>query len=239
MKKVLGSMSRFAAAGFGLAILGLLMSLTYSALQRIFPDNFTNTLWGLVVFDVASMAWALTFVFQSRSVVQYASAGIGFIVGFLGTLIMVGAEVLLSGQDLAKVNTGEIGRWMVYTFIGSTALHALLVYVHHGASPDIHEQINVGIARGEIVTEAIRQATGELETEKAMLAETIHKTIVEQVKRDLNIPILADPRMPIIPRQYEQTVPFPVETQEDANPAQAPFPVDGLRPAGSDGESEA
>ena len=227
MKKVLGAMSKYIFAAFGIAVLALLMSLTYGALQRLFPDSFSNQMWGLVMFDIAAMCWAIAFVFQSRSTGQYAAAGIGFIVAFLGTLGMVAAEVMLSGQNLAQFDTAQIGTWMVFGFIIVTAIHAALVYAHHATAPDIHEQINVGVARGEIVTEAIRQATGELETEKAMLAETIHKTIVEQVKRDLNIPILADPRMPIIPRQYEQTVPFPVETQEDANPAQAPFPVDG------------
>src|SRR6185369_5885188 len=105
MKKVFASISKFVAAGFSIAVLALLMSLTYGALQRIFPDSFTNQIWGLVMFDIAAMCWALIFVFQSRSVGQYAAAGIGFIVAFVGTLGMVAAEVILSGQNLAQINT--------------------------------------------------------------------------------------------------------------------------------------
>ena len=166
MKKVLGSMSRFIFAGFAVAVLALLMSLTYGALQKLFPGNFANQMWGLVMFDIAAMCWAVAFVFQSRSTMQYAAAGIGFVVAFVGTLGMVAAEVMLSGQNLAQIETGEIGRWMVYGFIIVTAIHAALIYAHHAASPDIHEQINVGIARGEIVTEAITQATHQLDAEK-------------------------------------------------------------------------
>jgi hypothetical protein len=201
MKKVLGTMSKFVAAGFSIAVLALLMSLTYGALQRIFPDSFSNQMWGLVMFDIAAMCWALIFVFQSKSVGQYAASGIGFIVAFLGTLGMVAAEVILSGQDLAQIDTAQIGKWMIYGFIGVTAIHALLVYVHHGTAPEIAEQINVGVARGEIVSEAISQATKTLDEQKAILAQTIHQEIVSQVKRDLNIPILADPRMPFLPAQ--------------------------------------
>ena len=187
MKKVLGSMSRFIFAGFAVAVLALLMSLTYGALQKLFPGNFANQMWGLVMFDIAAMCWAVAFVFQSRSTMQYAAAGIGFVVAFVGTLGMVAAEVMLSGQNLAQIETGEIGRWMVYGFIIVTAIHAALIYAHHAASPDIHEQINVGIARGEIVTEAITQATHQLDAEKQELAVSIRHDIVSKAKRDLGL----------------------------------------------------
>ena len=65
------------------------MSLTYGALQKLFPGDFTNQMWGLVMFDIAAMCWAIAFVFQSKSTGQYAVSGLGFIVGFLGTLLMV------------------------------------------------------------------------------------------------------------------------------------------------------
>jgi hypothetical protein len=206
MKKVLGSMSKFVFAGFGIAVLALLMSLTYGALQRIFPGSFSNQMWGLVMFDIAAMCWALAFVFQSKSVGQYAAAGIGFIVAFVGTLGMVAAEVILSGQDLAQIDTSQIGRWMVYGFITVTAIHALLVYVHHATAPEIHEQINVGIARGEIVTEAISQATKSLEQQKAALALTIHHDIVSQVKRDLGLSPIDDT---VFDRRKQLTVSMP------------------------------
>lgn len=185
-------MSKFIFAAFGIAVLALLMSLTYGALTKLFPNSFSNQLWGLVMFDIAAMSWALAFVFQSKSVGQYAASGLGFIVAFVGTLGMVAAEVMLSGQQLAQVDTSQIGKWMTYGFIVVTAIHALLLYTHHATAPDIAEQINVGVARGEITSVAIRQATVELETEKAALAASIHSGIVDQVKRDLNIPILAN-----------------------------------------------
>jgi hypothetical protein len=200
MKKVLGAMSGIIFSVFCIAILGLLMSFTLGALRKLFPDSFVNQMWGLVLFDIAAMVWGLAFVFKSESVGQYAAAGIGFVTGFLGTLLMVAFEVITSGQTFVT-DGGSLGHWAVYGFIIVTAVHAALVYFHHASAPDIHEKINVGIARGEITTEAIRQATNVLEVQKAQLAETIHSSIVEQVKRDLNIPILADPRMPIIPAE--------------------------------------
>jgi hypothetical protein len=206
MKKVLGAMSKFIFALFSLLVLGLLMSLTYGALKILFPNNFANQMWGLVMFDIAAMCWALAFVFQSNSVGQYASAALGFIVAFLGTLLMVAAEVILDGQTF--VENSSIGQWMVYGFIIVTAIHAALVYIHHAMAPDISEAINIGVARGEITSEAIRQATQVLDTQKAELAHSIHQDIVDNVKRDLNIPVAVDPAVGFVPAV---SVPYPVE----------------------------
>lgn len=229
MKKVLQAASKYIFAAFTLAVLALLMSLTYSALARIFPDSLVNRMWGLVMFDIAAMCWALAFVFASESTGQYATAAIGFVVAFVGTLGMVAAEVILSS---GQIEPGDLGQWMVYGFIIVTALHAGLIYAHHATAPDIHEKINVGIARGEIVTEAIQQATKELDEQKGQLAITIHNDIVSQVKRDLGL-IEADPKMPFLPkdekqpRKFEQNIPAVLEKPKEGTQAESPTPFQG------------
>lgn len=191
MTKVLGAIAGFAFALFGIAIIGLMVSLTYQALGRIFPDSFANQMWGLIVFDIAVICWALGFVYKSKSVIQYGAAGAGFLVAFTGTLGMVAAEVILSG-NLADVDTVQIGQWMVYGFIAVTAVHVSLLWIHHGGAPEIHQQINIGIARGEITTEAIKMATQALESNRAAIArDHIQAELYNQALRDLDIPIPA------------------------------------------------
>ena len=186
MKKVLGNITQYIFAAFCIAILGLLMTLTYQALGRIFPTNFTNQIWGLILFDLAAMIWALTFVFGSQTTGQYAIAALGFVTGFIGTLIMVASEVVL-GQNLMTTDAAQIGQWMVYGFIGATVLHAVLIYAHHASGPEIRQKIDVGIAKGEVTSEAIKQATAMLDVEKANLARTISDDILSQAKRDLGL----------------------------------------------------
>ena len=206
MKKVVASAAGILFAVFGIAILGLLISLTFSALGKLFPDNFTNQLWGLVLFDIAAMIWALAFVFKSESTMQYALAAIGFIAAFVGTLGMVAVEVMLSGQTYVEVQDW-VGQWLVYGFVIMTAIHSALLYAHHAAAPNIHEKINVGIARGEITTEAIKQATQSLEVHKAALASSIQQEIVNQVRRDLGLhgQILDLPALPVEDSQETET----------------------------------
>jgi len=222
MKKVLQAASKYIFGAFGIAVLALLMSLTYSALARIFPDSLINRMWGLVMFDIAAMCWALAFVYSSGTTSQYALAAVGFVVGFVGTLGMVAAEVILSG---GMVQAGDVGQWMTYGFIVVTALHAGLLYAHHATGAEIHGQIEVGIARGEIVTEARRKATAQLDAEKASLAQTITLDIIEQVKRDLELmPATGTPFQPKDnKKQYEQSSFLPTLTQE-ADQATAPRP---------------
>ena len=218
MKKVIGKMSGFIFAAFGIGVFALLMSLTYQALQKLFPASPDNQLWGLIIYDIAAICWAMAFVFLCKSVVQYAAAGMGFIVALLGTLGMVAAEVILGGQTLIPTQTQQIGQWMVYSFIGVTAFHVIMIYVHHGAAPDIWEQIDIGIARSQVTDAAMRQATKKIEIETHMLADTLADEIVNRVKRDLNIPISATGTV-FDPNQNQAvTLPLPalVETETQA-----------------------
>jgi len=243
MKKVLASASGIIFAVFGVAVLGLLVSLTFGALGKLFPNNFSYQIWGLVLFDIAAIVWALAFVFKSGTTMQYAIAAIGFLAAFTGTLGMVAVEVMLSGQEYVVVQPW-VGQFMVYGFVIVTAIHVALLYGHHFTAVEIHEKINIGIARGEVVTEAIRQATTTLEIEKSYLAQTIRVDIVNQVKRDLGLPdamqVLDLPALPVTntgktkkpafdwlslfplswgrkneSKVYEQTVPAPIVRGED------------------------
>lgn len=202
MKKVLGAIAKVFFLIFSVAILGMMMSYTWGALGILFPNSFVNRLWGMVLFDIAAMAWALAFVFESRSVAQYAFAGIGFLAGFLGTILMVIAEVVLSGQSFVETNT--MGMYMVYGFIVVTVLHAALVYAHHAASPTIHQQIEFGIAEGEVNTEAMRQATQSMDENKRQLAHSLTSKMLQDSYRNLNLPIVVDPNVGFVPADPSQ-----------------------------------
>lgn len=220
MKKVLSAMAGIIFAVFSIAILGMLMSFTWGALGMLFPGSFTNQIWGMVMFDIAAICWGLAFVFKSSSVGQYAAAGIGFVVAFLGTLLMVAAEVIMGGQTF--VQNVNMGQYLVYGFVIVTAIHAALVYFHHASAPEIREQISVGVARGEIVTHAIEKATRELDAEKEELSHTITQDIISKAKRDLGlIPAQGTPFQP--KEQTSETA----KLQEDAKSDGASFPPDG------------
>lgn len=232
MKKVIAGIAGLIFTLFGFGIIALVVSLTYSALGRIFPGSFENQIWGLVLFDLAAIAWALGFAFQSKSAGQYIAAGAGFITAMIGTIGMIAAEVMLSGNQLTggTADTAEIGRTMIYTFIGCSVIHLLLLYAHHAADPEMATQITTGISRGEVRSRALKDAEKQLAAETPALAQAITQDIVSQVKRDLQLtPIdntIFDRRQE--PREYPAELPSPIiepttETKEAGDNKPSPF----------------
>jgi len=217
MKKILKPLSAFLFAGFLIGMFFLVISLTFSALGRIFPDNFTNQIVGLVLFDLAALCWGLAFVFQSESTSQYAIAAIGFLVGLAGTFVMIASEVMLSAEGLAQA-PDWLGRALTYTFIGASALHLSLGYAHAATAPDVDAQIRLGASQAEITSEAIRQAEQELESKRAALGDVIRPRLVANIKRNLNLPMSQD--------EFD-SLPDIIEAQpkSKANGRGVPFPL--------------
>jgi len=189
MKKVYSVIAGLVFKAFGMGIIGLVMTLTYQALQHIFPNDPQKQMWGMVVFDVAVIAWALGFAFRSKSVQQYGAAGAGFLLALVGTIGMIAAEVIIGGQELIPAQRQQIGQWMVYGFIALSALHVILLWIHHAGAPDMHAQIDLGAARAQVLDSARNSAVHKLEVETAALADTLSQEILEGIKRDLNLPI--------------------------------------------------
>jgi apolipoprotein N-acyltransferase len=223
MNKVWKRASAYIFGAFGFGVFGLVLSLTYSALTIIFPNDLINHILGLVLFDISAVAWGLAFVYLSETVTQYAIAALGFLTGFGGTLIMVAAAVWMS-SGLAAAGT-DISRWVSYGFIVVATIHLTLIYAHQANKPAIHEQIEVGIARGGIVARAIQQARDELEQQQEELARMIYSEIVERVKRELGL----DGASPVPTRLAAPTMPLrfapPVTPASPMSPAQrSPMP---------------
>ena len=188
MKKILKPLAGFLFAGFIIGMFGLVISLTFSALGRIFPDNFANQLIGLVLFDIAALAWGMAFVFKSESTSQYALAAIGFLVGLAGTFIMIGSEVMLSAEGLTEAPEW-LGKALTYTFIAASAIHLSLGYGHAATSPEVDAQIRLGASQAGITSEAIRQAEQELENNRAALGQLITPRLTGNIRRNLNLPV--------------------------------------------------
>jgi hypothetical protein len=236
MNKVLKRASMYLFGAFGVAVFGLVISLTYSALAIIFPNDLVNHIWGLVLFDISAVAWGLAFVYLSETVAQYAIAALGFLAGFGGTLIMIAAAVLMSGGLAVDAS---ISRWVSYGFIVVSVIHLALLYAHQANKPSIHEQITVGIARGEIVAAAAQKAAAELEQQQEQLARMIYGDIVDRVKRELGLGAPALPTRLAIPPATPTTPTLPPRIISSA-PSVPPMPVP--RPivprADDDGESD-
>ncbi len=188
MKKIMPHIAGVFFAVFGVGIIVLLMSYTWQALARIFPDTLVAQAMGMILFDIAALAWLLAFIYLCKSVMQYAFAFIGFAFGMLGTLGMVGIEVMLGGQELI-IPPAWVNEALIYTFIGAAVVHVVLFYAFKLAAPEISAEISLGVETAQITEEAMKQAEANLIANRNALGAVIAPRLIANVKRNLGLPV--------------------------------------------------
>lgn len=191
MKKLMPNLASVSFAIFGGGVVILLMTYTFQALTRVFPDNFIAQLMGMILFDFAAIAWLQTFIYLCKSVMQYVFAFLGFLIGLAGTLLMVSIEVILGGQTLMEPPTW-INEGLVYGFIGAAVLHVFLFYAFKLSAPEISAEIALGIETANITEEAMKQAEQHLLMNRGMLGASIMPRLVGNVQRNLGLPVSGD-----------------------------------------------
>lgn len=184
MKKLLPYLT---GAMFGLFILGVfvaVVSISFSGLGHIFPDNIFNQAIGLVLFDFAALTWFLVFVSGCKSTMQYVWSALGFVIGLLGVLGLAGMEVGISSGWLVAA---EVTRPLSYIFIGVLLSHLTLIYLHHGSAPEIETAISLGIEKARIQAEGMRQAELQMQHSAASMGSVIRGRLVGDALREMNM----------------------------------------------------
>lgn len=191
MKKIMPHVAGVFFSLFGIGVIALLMSYTFSALAHIFPDNFTAQAMGMILFDVAALAWLGAFIYLCKSVMQYAFAFIGFAFGLGGSLAMVAMEVMLGGQELIEA-PAWVNQALIYGFIGAAVVHVVLYYAYKLSAPEVSADISLGIETAEITGEAMKQAEAQLLRDRSRLGRTIAPRLITNVQRNLGLPITGE-----------------------------------------------
>ena len=222
MKKILPHVMAILFAVFGLAIIAMLMIYSFSALGKLFPNNFLGQIMGMVLFDVAALIWLGTIIFLCKSVGQYAISTIGFVLGLVGTLLLVADEVMMGGQELAKVPAWA-GDSIVWTFIIALVGHVILYYSFKLSAPEISAEIALGYETAAITDEAMKQATEQLIRERGMLGNMIAPRMITDVKRSLGLP--AGDVIELTAQNVEMLHPCPLFSLGKRNLFRRPQPV--------------
>jgi hypothetical protein len=191
MKKIMPNIAAVFFSLFGVGVIILLASYTFQALANIFPNNFTAQVMGMILFDVAAIAWLSAFIYLCKSIMQYTFAFIGFGFGLAGTLGMVAIEVMLGGQQMIKP-PAWVNEALIYGFIGAAVAHVVLFYAYKLAAPEISADISLGIETANITEEAMKQAESVLLSQRGALGGVIAPRLVNNVRRNLGLPVSGD-----------------------------------------------
>lgn len=188
---------------FGVFILGVVaavMFYSFQGLGLIFKNDFTGQLFGMMLFDVASIVWFFVFISACASTMQYIFSGIGFLLGIAGTLGLVGIEVGLSSGML---EAGTMQRPLTYIFIAALIGHLVLIYAHHASEPNVAAKISLGVDKASITDQAQKEATKILTENMPQLSAPIAARLVQEVMKDLNLQpqrgtVLDLPALPVV-----------------------------------------
>lgn len=191
MKKIMPHVASIFFTLFGAGVVVLLMSYTFKALAYIFPDNFIAQIMGMILFDIAALAWLAAFIYLCKSVMQYSFAFLGFVVGLLGSLVMVAIEVMLGGQEMIDP-PAWINSVLIYGFIAAAVVHVILFYAYKLTAPEVSADISLGIETAQITDEAMKQAEEVLLRERGALGSVIAPRLVDNVRRNLGLPVRGD-----------------------------------------------
>lgn len=184
MKKIFPHLVSVAFALFMAGVFALVVSLTYSALGRMFPDEPFTQLAGVSLFDFAALVWFGVFVYKSDSTGQYTAAAFGFLFGLAGAIGMIAIE---SAINAGMVTPEEMSKYLVYVFVGVSIAHMVLIYAHHAGAAEVNAKISLGIEKAKINDEGMKQAEQILMSNQTALGQTIANKLVSEVLHDLNI----------------------------------------------------
>lgn len=186
MNKLVKHMIKPVFFAFCLAVIAGVMYWSFGALSRIFPGDLASQLFGLMQFDVAAVVWFFVLVTNSRSTAQYVWSGFGFLLGFAGTVGLVGIEVGLSS---GFIEAADIVQELTYIFIAAVIGHLFLTYAFHASEPEVSADISLGIEKAKITDKAQAAVEKKINEQIDALASPIANELMRGVLQDLNIAV--------------------------------------------------
>lgn len=212
MKKLLPMFAGVLFGAFALGVAGATLYYSFNGLKLIFPQDLAGVLFGMMLFDFAVFTWFLVFISKCESTMQYVFAGIGFLIGLVGTLGLVGIEIGLSSGMLEQ---GTMAKPLTYIFVGVLIGHLLLLYAHHGSAPDVNASISMGVDLARVISEGQKQAEEEIKRQTADLGRVIANRQMEEVYRRMNIrpQVIEAKALPVYDDLNTSTNNYPVQAE--------------------------
>ena len=164
-------------------------SLTYSFLSMALPNTFWLVpLLGLVVFDVGMIAWLFVFISHAEGAIQRAVAITLTMFNFVGVGLMVIAEILLDGQQMAEAPAllGSAAIWGIGIW---TVVNVLGVLIFHLGDNQARRAMAYQNEKDAIFDAAL----GDLKTRRI----AIQKTMSEEISRAMMNEMMAELRQDI------------------------------------------
>lgn len=184
MKKLFPHIVGVMFAVFIVGVIAAMMLYSWQGLGRVFPNDLLGQGFGMLLFDLAALIWFGVLIYRCLSTGQYVVSFLGFLVGLLGSLGLIGIEIGLSS---GLFEAGSMQEPLTYIFIGVLAGHVVLVYSHHASAPEVSADISLGIEKAKITDKAQAAVEQRINDRIDELASPIADALMRGVLQDLKI----------------------------------------------------
>ena len=185
MKDIFATIGKIGGLIFAAAVIGFTSWMTLNLAGRLIPGNTILQAMVLVLFDVGAFVWFVQFLTQARGTVQWAIAGIGFVVGIVGTVIMTAGELVL-GQSLVVLDDPtKLGWILVSTVIVAALAHAVLIYAFHLVEPATLNRIENAQEVAKAVGKAYKDTRGEIERNSDELTAALRASVLFEAQQQI------------------------------------------------------
>lgn len=171
------------------AVAGVLLlwtaSLTYSFVAQALPDMpWFVPLLALIVFDAGMVAWMVVFLSYAQGAGQRSIAILACIVDLIGVALLVLAEIMLGGQQLATAPE-HLGEYAIWGIAGWTVINVIAVVAFHLMAPEARVQMALQAEKDAVFDAALEMLTQRRVENGAQLAEVLSADMFSRLKADL------------------------------------------------------
>ena len=167
----------------GVGVFLFVATLTLNLAKRIYPDDLFTPWFSLLIFDIGALTWLFVFSHSAEGGGQRVISVLMFVIDLVGVFVVVSAEVMLGGQELAEIPP-EVGQYAVYALIAWTFVNLVGFYLFHLFSPENVRNIIQRSAADKITArslEMLEQRTDEISDEVAteLAHDLVNQTLYE------------------------------------------------------------
>lgn len=215
MKSLNRTIAQFVFYAVAIVLFAWTASLTYSFVAMALPEMpwFVPAL-ALVVFDVGMFAWMVVFLSYAEGSGQRSIAILSCVLDMIGVALLVLAEILLGGQQLATApeHLGEYAIWGIALW---TVANVIAVVSFHLLAPEARKAMAIQAERDAVFDSALEMLTEKRIDNGAQLAGVLSHRMFEGLKADLVADGESNRPKPL---SAEAAPPRPSEVPEDAPP---------------------
>lgn len=175
---------------FAMLIIAYTSMLTLQLAQRLTPENPILQYMTLILFDGAALVWFIQFITQAKGTMQWATAGLGFLVGLLGAIIMAGGELILGQSLVVMDDPTRIGWVLVATVIIAALAHATLIYAFHFTDPEVKNRIENSQKVSKVIEQTYQDARLEIDRQAEVMGKQLAASLVYEAQTQLRMAAL-------------------------------------------------